>query len=102
MSKILFNGPVHRPSSPAAMLGLCYYRLGLFRDAERQLGSAFKDTPMPLTALLLGKVRLLNGLPVESFTAMHALKFSFIYMNYIFSSNPLCIFAVYYLRTRYL
>ena len=46
------------PPDHAAMLGLCYYRLGLFRDAERQLLSAFRETPMVLTALLQGKVLL--------------------------------------------
>ena len=52
-----FLFPLIHVDSPLAMLGLCYYRLGLFRDAERQLASAFRDTPAVLTALLQGKVR---------------------------------------------
>eukprot|EP00052_Salpingoeca_macrocollata_P015276 m.121642 g.121642 ORF g.121642 m.121642 type:complete len:499 (+) comp19633_c1_seq2:60-1556(+) len=39
-----------------AMLGLCYMRLGLLREAERQLLSAQKEQPTILTALLLAKV----------------------------------------------
>ena len=47
---------------------------------------------MPLTALLLGKVRLLNGLPVESFTVVHALKFFFtLYELYFFQQPALYI-----------
>lgn len=38
------------------MIGFCFYRLGMHRDAERQLQSSFKDQPMVLTCLLLAKV----------------------------------------------
>lgn len=37
-------------------LGKCYYRLGLFRDAEKQFKSALNDQPMVETYLYLAKV----------------------------------------------
>jgi len=40
----------------SAMIGFCFYRLGMYRDAERQLQSSFKDQPMVLTCLLQAKV----------------------------------------------
>ena len=38
------------------MSGKCYYRLGLFRDAEQQFKSAIKQQNMLDTVLLLSKV----------------------------------------------
>lgn len=38
-----------------AALGMCYHRLGMLRDAEKQLLSAMKDQPMIITAVLLAK-----------------------------------------------
>jgi tetratricopeptide repeat protein 8 len=37
-------------------LGKCYYRLGLFRDAEKQFRSSIKQQPMIVTFLHLGLV----------------------------------------------
>lgn len=37
-------------------LGLCYYRLGLYRDAEKQFLSSLRDHPTIYTTLLLAKV----------------------------------------------
>ncbi|EGD72448.1 hypothetical protein PTSG_00470 [Salpingoeca rosetta] len=39
-----------------AILGFCYHRLNLFRDAEKQLKSSFKQTPSILACMLLAKV----------------------------------------------
>jgi len=39
-----------------ARLGLCYYQLGLLRDAERQFKSSNKEQPMVSTVLMLCKV----------------------------------------------
>ncbi len=44
------------PADGAGALGLCYYRLGLYRDAESQLLSSFKQQPMIFTTLVLAKV----------------------------------------------
>ena len=38
------------------MLGFCYHRLNLFRDAEKQLKSSFKQQPSVLACMLLAKV----------------------------------------------
>lgn len=40
----------------AAILGFCYHRLNLFKDAEQQLKSSFKQHPSIFTCLLLAKV----------------------------------------------
>ena len=42
----------------AAALGLCYYRLGMYRDAEKQFLSSIRAFPTIYTTLLLAKVRL--------------------------------------------
>eukprot|EP00045_Choanoeca_perplexa_P007419 m.66933 g.66933 ORF g.66933 m.66933 type:complete len:528 (-) comp14067_c0_seq2:87-1670(-) len=39
-----------------AMLGFCYHRLGMFRDAEKQLQSSMKQQPTIFGAMLLAKV----------------------------------------------
>ena len=39
-------------------LGKCYYQLGLFREAEKQLASAIKTQPMIVSHLQLAKVAL--------------------------------------------
>eukprot|EP01147_Barroeca_monosierra_P008324 gene8324-870_t len=39
-----------------AILGFCYHRLNLFKDAEQQLKSSFKQHPSIFTCLLLAKV----------------------------------------------
>merc|ERR1740138_134855 len=39
-----------------ARLGLCYYQLGLLRDAEKQFKSSYKEQPMVATVLMLCKV----------------------------------------------
>lgn len=41
-----------------AMVGVCHYRLGMFRDAKRELEASFSSQPMVFTALLLGKVHV--------------------------------------------
>jgi len=46
-----------------ARLGKCYYKLGLFRDAERQLKSSLKDQDMVVTTLELVKVYMKLDLP---------------------------------------
>ena len=38
------------------MLGFCYHRLGMFRDAEKQLQSSMKQQPTIFGAMLLAKV----------------------------------------------
>eukprot|EP00042_Codosiga_hollandica_P043094 m.404376 g.404376 ORF g.404376 m.404376 type:complete len:503 (+) comp56475_c0_seq18:50-1558(+) len=37
-------------------LGICYYRLGMYRDAEKQFLSSLRSQPMIVTTLLLSKV----------------------------------------------
>uniref|UniRef100_A0A7S3UNH3 UDP-N-acetylglucosamine--peptide N-acetylglucosaminyltransferase SPINDLY n=1 Tax=Heterosigma akashiwo TaxID=2829 RepID=A0A7S3UNH3_HETAK len=46
-----------------ARLGKCYYKLGLYRDAERQLKSSLKDQDMVVTVLELVKVYVKLDLP---------------------------------------
>ena len=49
-----------------ARLGKCYYKLGLYRDAERQLKSAIKQQSMVETHLELSKVYLKLDLPLTA------------------------------------
>ncbi|GMI11993.1 hypothetical protein TrLO_g5768 [Triparma laevis f. longispina] len=44
-------------------LGQCYYKLGLYRDAEKQLRSSLKETPMIMTYFDLVKVYLKLDIP---------------------------------------
>lgn len=46
-----------------AFLGRCYYKLGLYREAEKQFKSSLKEQDMVLTHLELGKVYLKLDLP---------------------------------------
>lgn len=39
-----------------AMIGVCYYRLNMLREAEKQFVSSLKNQPMVLTSHLLAKV----------------------------------------------
>lgn len=41
------------------MLGFCYHRLGMYRDAEKQLLSSMKQSPSIFGAMLLSKVKTL-------------------------------------------
>lgn len=52
-SKNMFSFHLSLP----AMLGFCYHRVGLFRDAEKQLLSSLKSQPTIFTCMLLAKVR---------------------------------------------
>lgn len=46
-----------------ARLGKCYYKLGLYRDAEKQFKSSLKDLPIINTYLELANVYLRLDLP---------------------------------------
>jgi tetratricopeptide repeat protein 8 len=46
-----------------ARLGKCYYKLGLYRDAEQQFRSALKTQPMITTYLELANVYIRLDLP---------------------------------------
>ena len=49
-----------------AMLGLCYFRLGMQREAEQQLRSSIKSQPMAFTHHLLAKVHLRLDQPLNA------------------------------------
>ena len=48
------------------MVGLCHYRLGMLREAEKQLLSANKTQPMVLTYHLLAKVYVRLDQPLNA------------------------------------
>ena len=47
-------------------LGKCYFRLGMFRDAEKQFKSAVRQQPMIVTFLQLGKVYMRLDQPLAA------------------------------------
>eukprot|EP00040_Diaphanoeca_grandis_P027781 m.158963 g.158963 ORF g.158963 m.158963 type:complete len:509 (-) comp31114_c0_seq2:72-1598(-) len=48
------------------MIGGCYYRLGMLRDAERQFKSSLENQPMVFTTHLLGKVYIRLDQPINA------------------------------------
>jgi tetratricopeptide (TPR) repeat protein len=54
------------------MVGVCHYRLGMLRDAKRELEAAFALQPMVFTALLLGKVHVRLDQPLGALDCYEA------------------------------
>lgn len=54
-----------------ARLGKCYYKLGLFQDAENQYKSSVRDQDMVVTHLELNKVYVRKNQPKTALTALN-------------------------------